>query len=129
MKMRLNVQPFDFDKLHRKLDRIVQESVAGLGDEVERTVPVKTGKLKRSVRVEVNPGEDGADIEAKGAGVHRTVAPYIKAGDVVRMSWGGQRSPAWYGRIVEAKNPFVRPVLKRWKAIVRRAIRRAAAAE
>jgi HK97 gp10 family phage protein len=74
----------------------LRAGVKVLQTEVKENVPVRMGKLKKSIRI-------------SGGVKNGTVSVFLKIGN----------KEAWYGHIVEFRKPFIRPALD---AVMQRAI-------
>lgn len=100
---------------------VVAETVGDLGDVAQKNVPVRSGKLKRSLTAQT--GIEGEVV--KGQLAHRAIKPRIKLGDVVRVRW-----PKFYARFVEKgtghsrARPFVQPAVDQFQSIVTKAVER-----
>ena len=108
-------------KAKADMTAVVAETVGELGDAAQKSVPTRSGKLKRSLTA--TTGLEGNPV--RGQLAHRAIKPQIKLGDAVRLRW-----TRFYGPFVEAgtkhskAKPFVQPAVDQFQAIVTRAVQR-----
>ena len=100
---------------------VVAETVGDLGDVAQSHVPVRSGKLKRSLSA-----QSGLEGEAvRGQLAHRAIKPKIKLGDTVRLRWGRFYAPfVEKGTKHSRAKPFVQPAVDQFQGIVAKAVER-----
>ena len=102
---------------------VVAESVADAGDVAQKNVPVRSGRLKRSLQVQI--GQEGTGAAAQGPIAHRAIKSQINVGDRVMLRWRKFYAPfVEKGTRHSRAKPFVQPAVDQWQAIVSAAVKR-----